>query len=243
MAAVAFVPNDPLASGGPPNRQIPPGRFPSGAATYRIKPTASPATYAPHTSGFDYFQTQAALIIGLRNWKAIDGQLLAAWYGNQKSLPVFTDNGDDLNAFYDRNSLQFFSHTFGGKTVHSCESVDVVCHEQGHGLLDAIRSDFFDVPFIEVGSLHEAFGDSMAILAALSDPTIRSAVLAISPRSSETRSVASTVRRAWSRVPCDTPSTRSAGRIPRRCRLAPRRISSPARCTASPASSAARSTT
>jgi hypothetical protein len=180
MSAVAFVPNDPLASGGPPDRHVPPGRFPSRVATYTVKPAASPAVYPPHTPGFDHFQTQAALIIGLRNWKAIDGQLLATWYGKQKSLPVFTNNGDDLNAFYDRKSLQFFSHTFGGKTVHSCESVDIVCHEQGHGLLDAIRSDFFDVPFIEVGSLHEAFGDSMALLAALSDPTIRTAVLAIS---------------------------------------------------------------
>jgi hypothetical protein len=191
MPAVAFVPNDPLASGSPPVRQIPPGRFPSGAATYRVQPTAPPGTYAPHTPGFDHFQTQAALIVGLRNWKAIDGRLLTSWFGNQASLPVFTDNGDDLNAFYDRKSLQFFSHTFGGTTVHSCESVDIVCHEQGHGLLDAIRSDFFDVPFIEVGSLHEAFGDSMAILVALSDPAIRHALLATSPDLSGTHFVES----------------------------------------------------
>jgi len=181
MPGVAFVPNDPLANGGPPNRQIPPGRLPRGAATYRIQPAASPGIYPPHTPEFDHFQTRAALIVGLRSWRAIDGQPLRRWFGGQQTLPVFTNNGDDLNAFYDRNSLQFFSHTFGGVTVHSCESVDVVCHEQGHGMLDAIRSDFFDVPFIEVGSLHEAFGDSMAILAALSDAAVRAAVLATSP--------------------------------------------------------------
>ncbi len=49
-------------------------------------------------------------------------------------------------------------------TVNSAESVDVVTHEQGHAFLDAIRPDFFEVPFIEVGALHEAFGDCVAIL-------------------------------------------------------------------------------
>jgi hypothetical protein len=182
MATVAFIPNDPLASGGPPTRQVAPARLPRGdVATYRIQPTAAPGTYPSHSPGFDHFQTRAALVIGLKSWTTIDGQPLRRWFGAQKTLPVLTDNGDDLNAFYDRQSLQFFSHTFGGVTVHSCESVDIVCHEQGHGLLDAIRPDFFDVPFIEVGSLHEAFGDCAAILAALSDPAIRAAVLATSP--------------------------------------------------------------
>ena len=94
---------------------------------------------------------------------------------------MLTDAGDDLNAFYNRDSLQFFSHTFDGVTVNSAESVDVVTHEQGHAFLDAIRPDFFDVPFIEVGALHEAFGDCMAIVTALEDRAIRDAVLASTP--------------------------------------------------------------
>ena len=92
-----------------------------------------------------------------------------------------TDAGDDLNAFYDRASLQFFSHSFGGDTVHSAESVDVVTHEQGHAFLDAIRSDFFEVPFIEVGALHEAFGDCTAMLCALEDKAVRDAVIKSTP--------------------------------------------------------------
>ncbi len=182
MPTVTYTPNDPLASGGPPNRQVSAGRFPGGnVATHRIQPTAAPGSYPPHTPGFEYWQTLTALNSGLRNWKVINGGALARWYGDNKTLPVLTDNGDDLNAFYDRSSLQFFSHTFGGVTVNSSESVDVVTHEQGHGLLDATRSDFFDVPFIEVGALHEAFGDSMAILNALADSASRTAMLAASP--------------------------------------------------------------
>ena len=182
MPTVAYTPNDPLASGGPPNRQVSAGRFPSGnVATHRIQPTAPAGTYAPHTPGFEYWQTLTALNSGLRNWKVINGSALARWYGDKQTLPVLTDNGDDLNAFYDRSSLQFFSHTFGGVTVNSSESVDIVTHEQGHGLLDATRSDFWDVPFIEVGSLHEAFGDCMAILNAIADSASRQAVLSASP--------------------------------------------------------------
>ncbi len=66
-------------------------------------------------------------------------------------------------------------------TVNSAESVDVVTHEQGHAFLDAIRPDFFDVPFIEVGALHEAFGDCTAIVTALEDRLVRAAVLEATP--------------------------------------------------------------
>ena len=182
MATIAYTPNDPLASGGPPARHIRPSRLPSGdVATFKVQPSAVAGTYPPLTPEFDYWQTLTALVAGLKTWKAIEGSSLHRWFGNQKTLPVLTNSGDDLNAFYDRSSLQFFAHTFGGVTVHSAESTDVVTHEEGHGLLDAIRSDFFDVPFIEVGALHEAFGDCMAILTAISDKGIRDAMLAASP--------------------------------------------------------------
>jgi hypothetical protein len=181
-ATVTFVINDPLASGGPPIRSVSAGNYPPGdIAKFDIKPSATPGKYDPLTPEFDYWQTKLALIGGLRTWKTLTGSYLDRWWGNQSALPVMTDAGDDLNAFYDRSSLQFFSHGFGGVTVHSAESVDVVVHEQGHALLDAIRSDFFDVPFIEVGALHEAFGDCNALLNALEDRATRDAVIAASP--------------------------------------------------------------
>ena len=173
-ATVSFVPNDPLASGGPPTRSVSAGNYPPGdIAKFDVLPAAKPGKYPPLTPEFDYWQTKLALIGGLRMWKTMTGSFLPRWWGDQRALPVLTDAGDDLNAFYDRSSLQFFSHGYGGVTVHSAESVDVVVHEQGHAILDAIRSDFFDVPFIEVGALHEAFGDCTAILAALEDQATR----------------------------------------------------------------------
>ncbi len=182
MATVSYTPNDPLASGGPPTRSTTVQNYPPGdIAKFDVQPTATAGKYPPHTAEFQFWQAKLALISGLRTWKQLDGTYLRRWYGDQRQLPVLTDNGDDLNAFYDRASLQFFSHTYGGVTVNSAESVDVVTHEQGHAFLDAIRPDFFDVPFIEVGALHEAFGDCVAILCALEDKPIRDAVIKATP--------------------------------------------------------------
>lgn len=182
MANVSYTPNDPLASGGPPTRSTVAQNYPPGdIAKFDVQPTATAGKYPPHTPEFQFWQAKLALISGLRTWKQLDGSYLRRWFGDQRQLPVLTDNGDDLNAFYDRASLQFFSHTYDGVTVNSAESVDVVTHEQGHAFLDAIRPDFFDVPFIEVGALHEAFGDCVAILCALEDKAIRDAVIKATP--------------------------------------------------------------
>lgn len=182
MATVSYTPNDPLASGGPPTRSTATQNYPPGdIAKFDVQPTATPGKYSPHTPEFQFWQAKLALITGLRTWKQVDGKYLRRWYGDQRQLPVWTDAGDDLNAFYDRASLQFFSHSYDGNTVNSAESVDIVTHEQGHALLDAIRPDFFEVPFIEVGALHEAFGDCNALMCAFEDKTIRAAVVKATP--------------------------------------------------------------
>jgi hypothetical protein len=179
MSPVWYVPNDPLASGGPPKRSTAASNYPRGdIAKFDIQPTAVSGKYKLHTPEFQFWQARLGLIAGLRAWRRIDGKYLHRWFGGQSRLPVLTDAGDDLNAFYNRGSLQFFSHTFDGVTVNSAESVDVVTHEQGHAFLDAIRPDFWDIPFIEVGALHEAFGDCVAIVTAFEDRAIPSAVLA-----------------------------------------------------------------
>jgi hypothetical protein len=182
MAPVRYIPNDPLAIGGPATRSTTARRYPRGdIAKFDVSPKARAGKYDPHTPEFQHWQAKLALIAGLHMWRQVDGTYLRRWFGDQRILPVLTDAGDDLNAFYDRASLQFFSHTFDGVTVNSAESVDVVTHEQGHAFLDAIRPDFFDVPFIEVGALHESFGDCMAIVNALEDQRIRAAVLKATP--------------------------------------------------------------
>lgn len=92
---------------------------------------------------------------------------LSRWSTVQK-LQVNTMAGMDANAYYDRQSLRFFF--FNGKnnqTVYTALSSDIVSHELGHALLDAIRPDLFSTAALEVWAFHEAFGDINSILCAL----------------------------------------------------------------------------
>ena len=125
-------------------------------APYRTviqNPSPAPVAkvYSPGTAEFRYWTTADALRRGSDFW----GKLLPgmSWQvGNQ--LPVDLDHGVDLNAFYDRIGLRFFHATVGNRTVFSCESPDVVCHELGHAILDSFKPQLWDAASIEVGAFH-----------------------------------------------------------------------------------------
>ena len=75
---VSYVPNDPLASGGPPTRAVTAGNYPPGdIAKFDVQPSAKPGKYHPLTPEFDYWQTKLALIGGLRMWKTMTGVIPA----------------------------------------------------------------------------------------------------------------------------------------------------------------------
>src|SRR5262249_18388012 len=62
--------------------------------------------------------------------------------------------------------------------IYSGESPDVVCHELGHAVLDALKPQLFNAASLETSAFHEAFGDMSAILCALQLPVMRARVLA-----------------------------------------------------------------
>ena len=90
-----------------------------------------------------------------------------SWSATQ-SLIIVPRAGDQLNAFYDRKHLKFF-HTKDSnkKTIYTIDSSDIVTHELGHALLDAIRPELWNMQALEIWSFHEAFADIMAILSLL----------------------------------------------------------------------------
>ncbi len=121
--------------------------------------------------------------MAVARWEDLDGNL-SQWTRatlNRKRLALLQDDGVDLNAFYDGQSLSFCHVQTGAKKTFSGASTDVLAHETGHALLDAIRPDLWDTNFLEVGACHEAVGDCMALLTALSDSATRMAMLAASP--------------------------------------------------------------
>jgi hypothetical protein len=95
-----------------------------------------------------------------------------------QSLQVFPQAGHDLNAYYDRGSLRFFYYKVKGKTMYTADSSDVVAHELGHALLDAMRPDFWSVQSLEVWSFHEAFSDIVALVSIMQyESVIKKALL------------------------------------------------------------------
>jgi len=175
---INFIPNDPQAlSGAPPLRKQDqtPDR-PTGRSDFDFGTKRQEGAFDPGTPEFLFWQCREAAIAAVQAWEASAGSH-TRWQGDRRKLPLLQDAGEDLNAFYDRRSFSFFHRTVGDKTFLSGASTDVVAHEVGHGLLDSIRPDFFEVNFLEVGAFHEAFGDCMAMLTALQDSDTRKRLL------------------------------------------------------------------
>jgi hypothetical protein len=125
--------------------------------------------YAPDTPGFLYWQIVSALARGRGLWsRLLPG---AGTWVRGAVLPVVPVEEEGLNAYYDRKALHFFRdvNAATGEVVQSGDSPDVVTHEQGHAVLDAVRPDLWDAPHFEVAAFHEGFGDVAAILVALDE--------------------------------------------------------------------------
>ena len=170
-------PGEPASHRSPvlsPAPMMDPGSLPVGVAGRA--PTAQ--AYEPATPEFRFWAAAEALGRAAGMWS----QLLPAgvtWYRSVGSrLQAFLDEGEDFNAYYDRHGLKFFHGTAAGVTVYSGESPDVVCHELGHAVLDALRPQLFGTAFAEVAAFHESFGDMSAMLSDLQLKSVRSEVLA-----------------------------------------------------------------
>lgn len=84
-------------------------------------------------------------------------------------LEIHGNEGKDLNAYYDGQGLHFFNYPIDGKNVFSGDSGEVVGHEAGHAILDAIRPSYLRTWSPDPGAFHESFGDVVAMLASLKD--------------------------------------------------------------------------
>ena len=174
---IRYLPDDPLATR--PELEIVPAPIASpGSPRVRLVPRGGPipppALYTPGSEEFLDWQLQEALRRGVELWASL-APSFRAWQGGRAELDVIADEGEDLNAFYDRAALHFFHRRdpVTRQVVRSGASVDVSCHEQGHAVLDALRPDLWDAASFEVSAFHEAFGDVSALLVVLQDERIR----------------------------------------------------------------------
>ncbi|MET7665597.1 hypothetical protein ABZT45_41270 [Streptomyces sp. NPDC005356] len=147
--------------------------FPTAIA----QPAPHPNGAGPGTPEFRYWVAADALSSASRMW----GTLVPAgtqWFPTVgRMLTAHLDEGVDLNAVYDRRGLKFFHKTVAGVDVFSAQSPEVVRHELGHAVLDALRPQLFDAAMHEADAFHEAFGDISALLTSLQMESLRTVVL------------------------------------------------------------------
>jgi len=173
--AINYIPNDPAVA-KPPLRKVTTPAADRAAGKVRIVASAMPAQnqYQPGTAEFAAWQARETALRTLDTYESICGPL-TGWQGiaANKDLALLPNAGQELNAFYDRASISFFEFPVGATIVYSGASNDVVAHETGHAILDAIRPDLWDVQMMEPAAFHEGFGDCIALMAALSDKDTR----------------------------------------------------------------------
>lgn len=153
-------------------------REPMNNVAFTVRALPDEDEYAEGTSEFVAWQAREAAVRALTTYEAAAGPLLG-WAGSsrKKKLKLVPIAGEDLNAYYDRSSVSFFKASVGATSIFSGASTDVVAHEVGHAILDAIRPDLWNALFFEVQAFHEGFGDCVSIMTALADRDIRNAVL------------------------------------------------------------------
>lgn len=167
--------DDPMSTGAAPvERPVP--RLPRARFKLAFDGLLPPpGLHPPGSPEFRSWAAAEAIVRTIDFWSPLMPPR-STWQRGDR-LDVHVDAGVDLNAYYDRASLTFFHAEVAGQTVYSAESPDVVAHECGHAILDALRPQLFDAMSAEVAALHESFGDCSAILVALQVPSMRTAVL------------------------------------------------------------------
>jgi hypothetical protein len=190
---ILFIANDPEAKKDPAPRRITPARKrKAGKTDFDFGPLPVSKVWPPDSDEFLVWQCREAVLRALGAWEKVAGPL-AHWQGgaNRKKLKVVVDEGEDLNAYYDRASLGYyhFPSEKTGAVRRFAASVDVVSHEAGHAFLDAIRPELWSSNYPEPNAFHEAFGDCIAILTALADTDVRKALLKQDPKLAKTNFV------------------------------------------------------
>jgi hypothetical protein len=87
--------------------------------------------------------------------------------------------GQDLNAYYDRYNIKLFYKDGPrlGRTIYTSGSPDIIAHELGHAILDAIKPRLWNEFGYEPMAFHESFADINAALAKLYYPAAKAALL------------------------------------------------------------------
>jgi len=104
-------------------------------------------------------------------------------FGEKTAIMVHPRAGFDANAYYSREerALKFFyfDSDDGSHRIYTSRSFDVVAHETGHAVLDALQPTWMDLQDGWAGALHESFGDMTTIVAHLAQLDVCEALVTL----------------------------------------------------------------
>ncbi len=161
IAALDGDPESGLKGGKRPAATLALGPLPMQILGDAVKP----GIYTPGSANFRYWSAADALRRARDVWKPYLPEGLQ-WQSGP-TLDIQLDAGQDLNAYYDRKSLAFHRGQVKGKDIYTADSPDVVAHELGHAVLDALRPDLWDAALDEVAAFHESFADLTSVLSSM----------------------------------------------------------------------------
>lgn len=124
------------------------------------------------------------------------------WAFGSEQLLVVPRAGEWANSVYDRDthSLQFFWFQAGEQRIYTALSRDIVAHECGHALLDAVVPSLHDSPNPQALAIHEGIADLVAVLMAISSEKLRSKALERSDNSIDDITVFSSIAEEFGRA-------------------------------------------
>jgi hypothetical protein len=136
-----------------------------------MRPTPNQC-YPPIKMLRDHTNCQYAVndtVESIQKYLAGSGRSLNQWAATVELLVNPRAGNNLFNAFYNRKGLNFFCgrDQRDGRSICMANSPDVVAHETGHAVLDALRPDLWNVQSVEIWAFHEAFADAMAIQSAM----------------------------------------------------------------------------
>jgi hypothetical protein len=138
--------------------------------------------YAPDFMAVSAFGTVLKTIDMFEEEDTLGRDRRVTWAFESPQLLIIPRAGQWANAFYERasHSLQFFyfpNPNDRDDTVYTCLSRDIVAHETGHAILDAIVPRLYDAITPESLALHEGIADLTALLMTFRSGVLRRAVL------------------------------------------------------------------
>ncbi len=175
---VAVLDFDPATGAIQPGARFQPAPEGRKLGKYAIANAAD--VYAPDFCQVSVFATVLKTLELFEHERALGRRI--GWAFEAPQLLVVPRAGKWANAFYEResHSLQLFvfpSVGEGSHPVFTCLSRDIVAHETGHAILDAIAPDLYNAISPQSLALHEAIADLTALLMAFNSHKLRKAVL------------------------------------------------------------------